>query len=257
MSRQSSSKSWMQRSLEKQSCRSTSREELQRFWRRQRRVDGIRVEYFPRIQYVATTSKKKKRSLLETFHKYAFKLFWNVDTWHELEDMIFYGQWIKLHDRSQNTPKSVTNDYLVWSLTFTILVNTNNIVMWETLPNNADWDCFKTPILQEIYKTQNPLREERSVFGSHTFVPRSWMCKKQTSVSHSSTEAETISLAADIRMDGIPGLDLWDSALEVFHSSPIQLNNTKRSSTRKLVAWYHIKQAHPQQNQGSNPARHF
>ena len=27
--------------------------------------------------------------------------------------------------------------------------------MWETLPNNADWDCFKTPILQEMSKTQN------------------------------------------------------------------------------------------------------
>ena len=26
------------------------------------------------------------------------------------------------------------------------------------------------------------------VFGSQTFVPKSWMCKKQTSVSHSSTE---------------------------------------------------------------------
>ena len=32
------------------------------------------------------------------------------------------------------------------------------------------------------------------VFGSHTFVPISWMCKKQTSVSHSSTESEIISL---------------------------------------------------------------
>ena len=28
------------------------------------------------------------------------------------------------------------------------------------------------------------------IFGSHTFVPLSWMCKKQTSVSHSSTESE-------------------------------------------------------------------
>ena len=27
------------------------------------------------------------------------------------------------------------------------------------------------------------------IFGSHTFVPISWMCKKQTSVSHSSTES--------------------------------------------------------------------
>ena len=27
------------------------------------------------------------------------------------------------------------------------------------------------------------------VCGSHTFVPRSWMCEKQTAVSHSSTES--------------------------------------------------------------------
>ena len=53
MSRQSSSTSWMQRSLEKPSCRSTSREELQRFWWYQRWVSGIRVEYFPRIHNVA------------------------------------------------------------------------------------------------------------------------------------------------------------------------------------------------------------
>ena len=32
------------------------------------------------------------------------------------------------------------------------------------------------------------------IFGSQTFVPRSWMCKKQTSVSHSSPEAEIVSL---------------------------------------------------------------
>ena len=48
------------------------------------------------------------------------------------------------------------------------------------------------------------------VFGSHTFVPTSWMCKKQTSVSHSSTESEIISLDAGVRWDGIPALDLWD-----------------------------------------------
>ena len=38
------------------------------------------------------------------------------------------------------------------------------------------------------------------VFGSHTFVPISWMCKKQTSVSHSSTESEIISFEAVIKM---------------------------------------------------------
>ena len=29
---------------------------------------------------------------------------------------------------------------------------------------NAGWDCFKTPILQEILRTQNPLLEEHYVF---------------------------------------------------------------------------------------------
>ena len=47
------------------------------------------------------------------------------------------------------------------------------------------------------------------VFGSHTFVPISWMCKKQTSVSTSSTESEIISLDAGLILAGIPALDLW------------------------------------------------
>ena len=49
------------------------------------------------------------------------------------------------------------------------------------------------------------------IFGSHTFVPISWMCKKQTSLSHSSTESEIISLdALRLRLDGISALDLSD-----------------------------------------------
>ena len=47
------------------------------------------------------------------------------------------------------------------------------------------------------------------VFGSHTFVPISWMWR-QTAVSHNSTESEIISLDAGLRLDGIPALDLWD-----------------------------------------------
>ena len=56
-----------------------------------------------------------------------------------------------------------------------------------------------------------------------------WMCKKQTSISHSSTDAEIISLDAGLRMDGIPALDLWNLVIEVFHYSPNQSNKTKDS----------------------------
>ena len=63
------------------------------------------------------------------------------------------------------------------------------------------------------------------VLGSHTFVPISWMCKKQTSVSHSSTESEIISSDAGLRLDGIPALDLWDLIVSV-------LGNVSRVSDR-------------------------
>ena len=71
-------------------------------------------------------------------------------------------------------------------------------------------------------------------------VPISWMCKKQTSVSHSSTESEIISLDAGLRMDGLLALDLWDVVIEVFTFIE-QHQNTNQSSTRKLVAELQIQ----------------
>ena len=66
------------------------------------------------------------------------------------------------------------------------------------------------------------------VFGSHTFVPISWMCEKQTSVSHSSTESEIISLDTGLRLDGLSALELWDPIVSVFgHISHIS-DRTKK-----------------------------
>ena len=88
-------------------------------------------------------------------------------------------------------------------------MNSNNIVMWEIQ------QC-RTGLFQGS-DSAGDLEDSKStsggtlcVFGSQTFVPISWMCKKQTSVSHSSTESEIISSDAGLRLDGIPALDLWD-----------------------------------------------
>ena len=62
------------------------------------------------------------------------------------------------------------------------------------------------------------------ILGSHTFVPISWMCKNQTSVSHSSTESEIISFDAGLRLDGSPALDLWDLIVAVLHGNTHQSN---------------------------------
>ena len=95
-------------------------------------------------------------------------------------------------------------------------MNTNNIVMWEILLSNADWDCFRTLTSREIEDSKSTSGRTLCVFGSHTFVPISWMCKKQTSVSHSSTESEIISLDTGLRLDGLPALELWDLIVSVF-----------------------------------------
>ena len=73
------------------------------------------------------------------------------------------------------------------------------------------------------------------IFGSHTFVPISWMSKKQTSVSHSSTEPEIISLDAGLRFDGRPALDLWDLIVEVLHETRIRVIKHGETCVRTSV----------------------
>ena len=58
------------------------------------------------------------------------------------------------------------------------------------------------------------------------------MSKKQTAVSHSSTESEIISLDTALRLDGLLALELWNLIVSV-------LGNVSRVSDRtgQLVNW--------------------
>ena len=88
----------------------------------------------------------------------------------------------------------------------------------------VDWVYSKTQILLVTLRIQKSTSGGiLCIFGSRTFVPISWMRKKQTSASHSSTESEIISLDAGLRMEGLPAIDLWDVVIEVLRSS----NSTK------------------------------
>ena len=77
------------------------------------------------------------------------------------------------------------------------------------------------------------------IYGSRTFVPISWMCKKQTSVSHSSTESEIISLDAGVRMEGLPALDLWDLVIEVLRITQ-RIPKATQACTRETCVETHI-----------------
>ena len=88
--------------------------------------------------------------------------------------------------------------------------------MWVTLQNNTDWDFFQdSDFGRDLEDAKSTSGGTLCVFGRFTFVPISWMCKKQISVSHSSTESEIISWDAGLRLDGIPALDLLDLIVAV------------------------------------------
>ena len=75
--------------------------------------------------------------------------------------------------------------------------------------------------VSEFCRNSNRLTIKHGVlckFGSHTFVPDSWACQKQTAVSHGSIEAEITSLDAELRMEGITAMNLWDTIMDILHS---------------------------------------
>ena len=74
-------------------------------------------------------------------------------------------------------------------------------------------------------------------FGNHTFVPISWIFKKQTSVSHSSTESEIMSLDTGLRLDGLLALELWDLIVSV-------LGSVSRVSDRSGQPEYDVHKSH-------------
>ena len=49
--------------------------------------------------------------------------------------------------------------------------------------------------------------------GPKIFFPLAWLCKKQTSTSRSTTEAEIVSLEASLFSEDLPQLDLWETLL--------------------------------------------
>ena len=108
-------------------------------------------------------------------------------------------------------------------------------------------------VLEETLKTQSRLQVECCAFSEviKHLCQEVGCAKKQTSVSHSSTEAKAISLDAGLRMDGILTNDLWHLVIEVIHTSSNQINKTKISGvTGNPVAEHHT----PHENQ--NPTKH-
>ena len=85
------------------------------------------------------------------------------------------------------------------------------------------------------------------LYGDATFFPLAWICKKQTAVSRSTTEAEVISLAHSLFQEALPTLQLWckilgrDVCLEVLEDNEATIKIVKKKGSAKLR---HVSRTH-------------
>ena len=204
---------------------------------------GATVQSFKSLAWVIMKCQVGgPRIMLENCLKFAHKLSWNACIWHEWDDLTFCGRATSLHDQSQNRLRHVTDDWQDWFHTFITHTWLPTILSCgKKRHSTADCVYFKTQTLRETLWTQNlPVEESYVSSGSRTYVPISWMCKKQTPVSHSSTESEIISLDGGLRMDGLLALEVWVIMIEVLRSTN---NNVqpKHTSTQDTGATPHSK----------------
>ena len=112
-------------------------------------------------------------------------------------------------------------------LHFITHVNTNSI-MWVILQNNAGWDCFKTPDLLEILRTQNLLLVEHHAFLEVIHLFQQVGCARSKPQFHTVQQNPKPSLwTFGLRWDKIPALDRWDLIVLV-------LGNTTQTHDRTV-----------------------
>ena len=54
------------------------------------------------------------------------------------------------------------------------------------------------------------------IVGPNSYIPLSWLLKKQDTVSLSSTEAEIVALVKSLKLEGLPMLDLWEKLMHMY-----------------------------------------
>ena len=86
-----------------------------------------------------------------------------------------------------------------------------------------------------------------ALVGPRTFFPLSWLSKKQTATSRSTTEAEMISLALGLFSEALPALQMWSFVLgrpmelEIMEDNEATLKIVKNSGSAKLR---HVSRTH-------------
>ena len=109
--------------------------------------------------------------------------FWNAFSWRELNDLIFYGSANKLARSITIWTQGLWQD--AWIDWISYIHHTCEYKQYchvgKYCQTMQTGDCFRTLTSREILKiSKSTSGGTLCVFGSHTFVPISWMWKKET-----------------------------------------------------------------------------
>ena len=66
-----------------------------------------------------------------------------------------------------------------------------------------------------------------AIVGPNTFAPVVAQCKKQTCVSHSSTESEIVACEYAVRTEGLQVLTFWEHVVQLMHPSKVPAHKRK------------------------------
>ncbi len=121
------------------------------------------------------------------------------------------GKWNRASDRGLHRLISYLDTTIDYSL--------------ETFVGDPPEDCVVMLYCDASFA--DDLRESKStsgaypvIVGPHTGAPKMAMSKRQTAVSHSSTESEIISPEEAVRSEGIPALMFWEHVVFLFGPRP-------------------------------------
>ena len=73
-----------------------------------------------------------------------------------------------------------------------------------------------------------------AIVGPNTFAPVTASCKKQTCVSHSSTESEIVAAEQGIRTEGLQVLAFWELVTELLGTAPSKVAETQSGRPKDL-----------------------
>ena len=142
----------------------------------------------PSNAWMITTSRRRSWKRLENCPMCVLKSYWNACTWHALVDQTFYRKVNKLAGAVTKWTRACDKRL---ARLISYLHHTSEYWQYCHVGNTAQ-QCRlglfqNSDFAWDLEDSKSASGGTLCVFGSHTFVPISWMCKKQTSVPHGFT----------------------------------------------------------------------